>query len=72
MIFEAFVSAVVCINSFRRNLTEFRSDVDEVVSLLIRCLSHWAYNLQLLFEAYYLSSNIRGDPLETLSGNVDQ
>jgi hypothetical protein len=28
--FEAFVSAIVCINGIRRNLVEFRSDVDKV------------------------------------------
>jgi hypothetical protein len=46
--FEALVSVVVCINCLCRNLAEFRSDVDEVVSLLIYCLSRWADELQLL------------------------
>jgi hypothetical protein len=46
--FEALVSVVVCINCLCRNLVEFRSDVDEVVSLLIYCLSRWADDLQHL------------------------
>jgi hypothetical protein len=40
-----WVLAVVYINGFRCNFMEFWSDVDEVVSLLMCYLSHWAYTL---------------------------